>query len=155
MSTLEQGMGTSRLSTDLWEEIARAAIEGIASQTRFDYGSVLLLGAANTGTEGPVVGFTEEAMAALAHRRASERRLGVASAFAERAKLVPGVCEVRLTSAERGLLVTVLTEDRDMERDLRLHALFAEVADDLDGESELQTRIFSEEEAEYAGSLLP
>lgn len=79
----------------------------------------------------------------------------IARTFAEKARLIEGVCEVRLTSMDRGLLVTVLADDRDMERDLHLHALFADIAADLDGEWELQTRVFSEEHAEDAGTLLP
>ena len=71
-------------------------------------------------------------------RRAIDQREEVADAFAFRASAVPGVREVRLAATERSLRVTVLTEDRDVERDRRLHAIFIEETAALEDDVDLQ-----------------
>jgi hypothetical protein len=69
---------------------------------------------------------------------AIDRREEIADAFALRASAVPGVRQVRFTTAGSDLLVTVLTEDRDMERDRRLRAIFIEDTAALKNAPDLQ-----------------
>jgi hypothetical protein len=84
----------------------------------------------------------------------SSARLACAQRFAASAHQTPGVREVRASVADRELFVTALTEDRDMERDLRLQAIFAEIVAAHDGDAFLRVRVFDGSEASEYGTLL-
>lgn len=66
----------------------------------------------------------------MRHARAAEiaERTALARKFAQRAYQAKGVQEIRLTVADDELIVTALTDNRDMERDLALQRLFAQTS---------------------------
>jgi hypothetical protein len=135
---LEQGMSASQFSADLWEQIAREAFHGIASQTRFPDGTIFLLGTANKATTGPAVGFTEEAMAAIA-QRASERLQEIARAFAVRISESQDVNEVWLMEDSPTLIVALVVNEISLDRELELRAAFA----DLTVQHDTQLKIYA------------
>jgi hypothetical protein len=73
------------------------------------------------------------------HRASIDRRSTVAGRFIQRIRTIPGVQDVHV-ALDPELVVTVVTADHDMERDLRLHAMFADEAQDLPGSERLRIR---------------
>jgi hypothetical protein len=84
----------------------------------------------------------------------SSARLACGEQFAKIAYEIPGVQEIRASVAGRELFVTALTADRDMERDLHLQALFAEVVATHAGDAFLRVRVFDATQATEYGTLL-
>lgn len=85
---------------------------------------------------------------------AAERE-ALGRAFADRAKAEAGVRTVRLTAIEPELVITVVTEDRDMARDMRLQRLFIETAQGFpDADWSLRVIVGEDDEGSDETSLL-
>jgi hypothetical protein len=79
----------------------------------------------------------------------AEERQALGRAFARQAKSEQGVRAVRLTAVEPELVVTVVTEDRDMQRDMRLQRLFIETAEGFP-ENDWSLRVIVGDETEVS-----
>lgn len=93
-------------------------------------------------------------MRTVLHGQDAARRERIARAFAARAGEVAGVREIRLSAVDDGLAVTVLTDDRDMQRDLLLHSAFTADTSELDDVATLRILVYQLESAPDAGTLL-
>ena len=79
----------------------------------------------------------------------------LAKDFAARARLLPGVREIRLTAVESDdFVVTVLTDERDLELDLSLQRLFIACAGAFTGSWSLRTRPYGYDDPEQDGELI-
>jgi hypothetical protein len=67
----------------------------------------------------------------------------VVAAFAQRAQGVPGVREVRVSQWSPHLVVAAVTEDRSLDRDLELRAIFIELLDPTPDARHADLAIFS------------
>jgi hypothetical protein len=85
----------------------------------------------------------------------AEERQALGRAFADRAKNEVGVRAVRVAALEPELIVTVVTEDRNMQRDMRLQRLFIETAERFpEAEWSLRSIVDDSDEIRDEASLL-
>lgn len=105
----------------------------------------------STTTSGSLVDYARE----LVRRADVAAREMLAKEFAEKAHLLAGVREVRLTAVEHeDFVVTVLTETRDLELDLALQRLFIACAESFGGRWSLRTRPYGHDDPEQDGDLI-
>lgn len=83
-----------------------------------------------------------------------EQRRALAEKFAEEAYGIDGVREVRLTTAQDELIITVFTEERDLTRDLQLQQLLVSLVGQRAGETTLRTLVARGEGAEEYGQVI-
>ena len=111
--------------------------------------------AAPSGVDLPMIVTNDVMREHVEHVEAADRRRLVAP-FASRAYDVEGVREVRLTELSPELLVTVLTDERDMQRDMKLQRIFSDTVRNADRrlEAALRVRVYGYDEPDEDGELL-
>jgi hypothetical protein len=95
-------------------------------------------------------------MRARTHEADVSERLALARRFAAAAYKIPSVREIRLSEVDEQLVVTALTVELDMERDLALQRLFRETVGGDAIRWTLRVRPFGYEDSpDDDGALLP